>query len=95
MLDTFGRGHRQEIPARSTTFEANSATEEVAQDAGPPMACTGVAYSTVTDLARFRGLSTSWPRCTAAWYANNYKGITVSIGLSGSLIAGTRKTKSA
>ncbi len=24
-------------------------------------------YSTVTDLARFRGLSTSWPRSRAAW----------------------------
>jgi hypothetical protein len=24
-------------------------------------------YSTVTDFARLRGLSMSWPRCRAAW----------------------------
>ena len=36
------------------------------------------SYSTVTDLARLRGWSTSHPRRTAMWYASNCKGITSS-----------------
>ena len=37
--------------------------------AGSPTRPTG--YSTVTDLARFRGWSTSRPRSTATWYASS------------------------
>ncbi len=40
----------------------------------------GPVYSTVTLLARLRGLSTSRPRCTAVWYASNCSGMTVSSG---------------
>lgn len=29
--------------------------------------CAGIGYSTVTDLARLRGWSTSVPRSTATW----------------------------
>ena len=46
------------LPAlKEITF---SGTEKVAVSPSP-------GYSTVTLLARFRGLSTSWPRMTAAW----------------------------
>jgi hypothetical protein len=46
-------------------------------------------HSTVTDFARFLGLSTSCPRRTAAWYASSCSGTTVSIGLRHSSTAGT------
>ena len=50
---------------------------------------TPATYSTVTLFARFRGLSTSLPRITAAWYASNCSGTTVTIGCSGSGTSGT------
>lgn len=37
-------------------------------------------YSTVTDFARFRGLSTSVPFAIAAWYASSCRGSTCRIG---------------
>ena len=40
-------------------------------------------YSTVTDFARLRGLSTSVPRATAVWYASSCSGTTCRIGDSG------------
>ncbi len=46
-------------------------------------------HSTVTLFAKFRGLSTSCPRSTAAWQASSCSGTTVSKGLSGSEIGGT------
>lgn len=39
-------------------------------------------YSTVTDFARFRGLSTSVPRAHAVWYASSCSGTTCRIGES-------------
>ena len=39
-------------------------------------------YSTVTDLAKLRGLSTSVPRAQAVWYASSCSGTTCSSGLS-------------
>ena len=38
------------------------------------------AHSTVTDLARLRGLSTSLPRASAVWYASSCSGTTCRIG---------------
>lgn len=38
------------------------------------------AYSTVTDLARLRGLSTSVPRARAVWYASSCSAATCRIG---------------
>src|SRR6185503_10677955 len=49
-------------------------------------------YSTVTDLARFRGWSTSVPRATAVWYANSWSGITASAGDSASCVSATHRT---
>jgi len=37
-------------------------------------------HSTVTDLAKLRGWSTSAPRITAMWYASSCSGIVVSTG---------------
>ena len=42
-----------------------------------------VSHSTVTDFARFLGLSTSVPRAHAVWYASNCSGTTCSMGLKG------------
>ena len=39
-------------------------------------------YSTVTDFAKLRGLSTSVPRAQAVWYASNCSGTTCRMGLS-------------
>ena len=39
-------------------------------------------HSTVTLLARLRGLSTSVPRAQAVWYASNCSGTTCKSGLS-------------
>ncbi len=55
----------------------------------------GIAYSTVTDLARFRGWSTSVPRATAVKYANSWSGITASTGDRASWVSGTNTTSSA
>ena len=41
-------------------------------------------YSTVTLFARFLGLSTSWPRRTAAWYARSWRGTVVRSGCTAS-----------
>src|SRR5688500_18141539 len=49
-------------------------------------------YSTVTDLARLRGLSTSVPRASAAWYASNCTGIACTIGDSTPTWRGVRIT---
>ena len=38
-----------------------------ALNAGAQTHCLSSAYSTVTDLARLRGLSMSWPSASAAW----------------------------
>ena len=38
------------------------------------------AYSTVTDLAKLRGLSTSLPKATAVWYEKSWRGITFKMG---------------
>ncbi len=46
-------------------------------------------YSTVTDFARLRGLSTSVPRHTAMWYARSCMGTAMSIGLMSSEACGT------
>lgn len=40
------------------------------------------SYSTVTLLARLRGLSTSVPRATAVWYASSCSGTACRMGLS-------------
>ena len=45
-------------------------------------------YSTVTDLARLRGLSTSNPRATDTKYAKSWSGITLTIGVSISSVLG-------
>ena len=45
-------------------------------------------YSTVTDFAKFLGLSTSHPRITAIWYANSWIGIDVKIGVKYSEVLG-------
>ena len=42
------------------------------------------SYSTVTDLAKLRGWSTSQPRSTATWYAKSCRGIMANTGLSAS-----------
>ena len=39
--------------------------DKVKPPLAPGLACA--VYSTVTDFARFRGLSTSVPFCTATW----------------------------
>src|SRR5260370_397507 len=39
--------------------------------APPPHFVGRTCYSTVTDLARFLGWSTSWPSLTPMWYANS------------------------
>lgn len=46
-------------------------------------------HSTVTLLARLRGLSTLQPRRTAAWKAMSCRGTTVRSGWSGSMMSGT------
>ena len=38
------------------------------------------AYSTVTDLAKLRGLSTSVPTASAVWYDSSCTGIVCTIG---------------
>ena len=45
-------------------------------------------YSTVTDFAKFLGLSMSHPLFLATWYANNCNGITDYIGCKNGLIFG-------
>ena len=52
-------------------------------------------YSTVTDLARLRGWSTSVPRATAMWYANSWSGMMARTGLSASCVSGTQQMSSA
>ena len=52
-------------------------------------------YSTVTDLARLRGWSTSVPRATAMWYANSWSGMMARTGLSVSCVSGTQQMSSA
>src|SRR5207249_4791876 len=47
-------------------------------------------HSTVTDFARFLGLSTSQPRNTAMWYASSCSGSVVSTGDKSGAVAGTR-----
>src|SRR4029077_3582647 len=42
----------------------------------------GPGYSTVTDLAKLRGWSTSQPRRTAMWEASNWRGMIASKGTS-------------
>src|SRR5690606_40064852 len=49
-------------------------------------------YSTVTDLARLRGLSTSVPRASAVWYARICTGMVCTIGLSTPTWRGARIT---
>lgn len=39
-----------------------------------------LAYSTVTDFAKFLGLSTSVPRASAVWYASSCSAATCRIG---------------
>src|SRR5215471_13885445 len=46
-------------------------------------------YSTVTDLAKLRGWSTSQPRRTAMWYASSCSGTTSRIGNNNSGAWGT------
>ena len=41
---------------------------------------TWPAYSTVTDFAKFLGLSTSVPRASAEWYASSCNDTTCRIG---------------
>ena len=53
------------------------------------------SHSTVTDLARFRGWSTSHPRRTATWYARSWSGTTERIGCSSGIVSGTITTWSA
>ncbi len=38
-----------------------------AQEDHPPAISAALGYSTVTDFARLRGLSMSWPSASAAW----------------------------
>src|SRR6478735_7477923 len=47
---------------------------------GRPSGRARTTYSTVTDFARFLGLSTSVPRMTAVWYASSCSGITWTTG---------------
>src|SRR5260370_38502094 len=49
----------------------------------------GAGYSTVTDLARLRGWSTSQPRRTAMWYASNWRGMISNSGTSSSGAGGS------
>ncbi|WP_332856885.1 helix-turn-helix transcriptional regulator [Pseudomonas aeruginosa] len=42
---------------------------------GPASRARGRRYSTVTDLARLRGWSTSVPLSTATWYESNCNGM--------------------
>ena len=44
-------------------------------------ALINIHYSTVTDLAKFFGWSTSVPFATAVWYASNWIGIDAIIGV--------------
>ena len=53
-------------------------------------ATTGGRYSTVTDLARLRGWSTSWPRAAAISAANTCSGTVVTSGASSVGAGGTR-----
>ena len=52
-------------------------------------------YSTVTDLARLRGWSTSFPLHTAIWYANNCNGMVVTKGSRHSNVSGISMHSSA
>ncbi len=45
-------------------------------------------HSTVTDFARFRGLSMSQPRNTAIWYAKSCNGMILRIGVNISNVSG-------
>ncbi len=53
-----------------------------------------VPYSTVTDFARLRGLSTGQPEHTATWYANICSTMADRTGETNSLASGTRRTTS-
>ena len=58
----------------------------------PPSVAPAAGYSTVTLLARLRGLSTSLPSVTAAWYARICSGTESRIGSSSGSFLGTRMT---
>ncbi len=47
-----------------------------------PTPMTGILYSTVTDLARLRGWSTSWPSWVASSHAKSCSGTTATRGWS-------------
>ena len=49
-------------------------------------------YSTVTDFARFLGISTLVPLIKAQWYANNCNGIVNNIGATGFIGASISNT---
>ncbi len=49
-------------------------------------------HSTVTDFARFLGLSTSVPRSTAVWYARSCSGIVCTTGDNSPACSGSRMT---
>src|SRR6478736_2909072 len=53
---------------------------------------TNAPYSTVTDLARLRGWSTSVPRRTAMWYASSCNGIVDTTGAAMMPVAGSFTT---
>jgi hypothetical protein len=55
----------------------------------------GVFYSTVTDFARLRGWSTSWPSSTATWYAKSCSITVLRMAATASSTAGISKTSPA
>ena len=72
--------------------------EVVLEENNPHRGCRVVhcaPYSTVTLLARLRGLSTSHPRATAIEYAKSCSGMTARMGTSGSRVRGMKMTSSA
>ena len=60
-----------------------------------PTIATGAVYSTVTDLARLRGWSTSWPSRVASSHANSCSGTTAGTGCSSVETRGSRISVSA
>ncbi|MCG3122587.1 MAG: hypothetical protein GIKADHBN_00979 [Phycisphaerales bacterium] len=83
------RKSRSVDPATGTIARARTRTASGSHHPFMRRGSGGRSYSTVTLLARFRGLSTSCPRSTAAWYAMSWRGMTVSIGLRASGMSGT------
>ena len=77
--------HAQSGRDRSCPLEGNRKRQQEHDDRANCLQVHGRqilqhAYSTVTDFARFLGLSTSLPRSSAAWYARSWSGTVCSMG---------------